>query len=115
MDRNETRLDVLFNSAGVMLAPKELLTKHGHDMQFGTNVLGHFYLTQLLLPILRSSVQSSTDQHVRVVNVSSDAHWAAPTPKSGGPILYDTLVDGPARNKLGAMQKYAQSKAVSVP
>lgn len=111
-NRNETRLDVLFNSAGVMAAPMEFLSAHGHDIQFGTNVLGHFYITQLLLPILISSAKSSSDQHVRVVNVSSNGHWSAPPPNKGGPILYDTLVEGPARKKSGSQTMYFQSKAV---
>lgn len=92
----------------------ELLTAHGHDMQFGTNVLGHFYLTQLLLPILISSAKSSNDKHVRVVNVSSNGHWNAPPPTKGGPILYNTLVDGPARNKMATQPMYFQSKAVKM-
>lgn len=81
-------------------------------MQFGTNVLGHFYLTQLLLPILTASAKSSPDQHVRVVNVSSNGHWMAPTSKKGGPILYDTLVESTARKKLSTRMLYSQSKAV---
>ena len=90
------------------------ITTHGHDMQFGTNVIGHFYLTQLLLPTLIATAESSPDRHVRVVNVSSNGHWAAPSPDKGGPILYDTLVDGPARIKYGdTMRMCFQSKAVS--
>lgn len=105
-------MDVLFNSAGVMLTPMDSVTAHGHDMQFGTNVLGHFYLTQLLLPILISSAKTSSDQHVRVVNVSSNAHWVAPQPKNGGPIVYDTLIDGHTRRKYSNSRLYSQSKAV---
>ncbi|MEO6886750.1 MAG: oxidoreductase [Jatrophihabitantaceae bacterium] len=57
------RLDVLVNNAGVMALP-EGRTKDGFEMQFGTNHLGHFALTGLLLPKI-------TD---RVVTVSSGAH-----------------------------------------
>jgi NAD(P)-dependent dehydrogenase (short-subunit alcohol dehydrogenase family) len=56
-------LDVLVNNAGVMMLPK-LETRDGFEMQFGTNHLGHFALTNLLLPHI-------TD---RVVTVSSGAH-----------------------------------------
>ncbi|MFG3661398.1 oxidoreductase [Streptomyces sp. NPDC047706] len=56
-------LDLLVNNAGVMMLP-ELRTKDGFEMQFGTNHLGHFALTNLLLPYV-------TD---RVVTVSSGAH-----------------------------------------
>ncbi|GAA4100122.1 hypothetical protein GCM10022214_76750 [Actinomadura miaoliensis] len=56
-------LDLLINNAGVMNIP-ESRTKDGFEMQFGTNHLGHFALTNLLLPHV-------TD---RVVTVSSGAH-----------------------------------------
>ncbi|PKW08623.1 NAD(P)-dependent dehydrogenase, short-chain alcohol dehydrogenase family [Streptomyces sp. 1222.5] len=56
-------LDVLINNAGVMLLPEQR-TKQGFEMQFGTNHLGHFALTNLLLPYV-------TD---RVVTVASAAH-----------------------------------------
>ncbi|MDF3300307.1 oxidoreductase [Streptomyces tropicalis] len=61
-------LDLLINNAGVMMLPKQR-TKDGFEMQFGTNHLGHFALTNLLLPHV-------TD---RVVTVSSGAHrWGNP-------------------------------------
>jgi hypothetical protein len=58
------KADVLINNAGIMAAPYAL-TADGFESQIGTNHLGHFALTNLLLPIL-------TD---RVVTVSSMAHW----------------------------------------
>ncbi|MGI5376491.1 oxidoreductase [Streptomyces sp. CA-251387] len=56
-------LDLLINNAGVMMLPQQR-TADGFEMQFGTNHLGHFALTNLLLPYV-------TD---RVVTVSSGAH-----------------------------------------
>ncbi|WP_342314595.1 SDR family NAD(P)-dependent oxidoreductase [Mycobacterium avium subsp. hominissuis] len=56
--------DVLINNAGIMAVPYAL-TVDGFESQIGTNHLGHFALTNLLLPRL-------TD---RVVTVSSMAHW----------------------------------------
>ena len=61
------RIDVLINNAGVMWTPKQV-TKDGFEMQFGTNHLGHFALTGLLLDHLLP-VRGS-----RVVTVSSMGH-----------------------------------------
>ena len=57
-------LDVLVNNAGIMAVPYAL-TRDGFESQIGTNHLGHFALTNLLLPKI-------TD---RVVTVSSIMHW----------------------------------------
>ena len=62
-----SRLDLLINNAGVMIPPYSKTTD-GFELQFGTNHLGHFALTGLLLPILKNTPGS------RVVNVSSMAH-----------------------------------------
>ncbi|MFC8826013.1 oxidoreductase [Streptomyces sp. NPDC057137] len=56
-------VDLLINNAGVMAVP-ESRTKDGFETQLGTNHLGHFALTNLLLPHVTG----------RVVNVSSGAH-----------------------------------------
>jgi NAD(P)-dependent dehydrogenase (short-subunit alcohol dehydrogenase family) len=61
------RIDLLINNAGVMWTPKQV-TQDGFEMQFGTNHLGHFALTGLLLDHLLP-VRGS-----RVVTVSSQGH-----------------------------------------
>ncbi len=61
-------LDILINNAGVMALPKRELTADGFERQFGTNHLGHFALTGLLLPALLQAPAP------RVVTVSSLAH-----------------------------------------
>ena len=48
------KIDILVNNAGVMGCPS-WKTEDGFEMQFGTNHLGHFLLTELLLPLLRKS------------------------------------------------------------
>jgi NAD(P)-dependent dehydrogenase (short-subunit alcohol dehydrogenase family) len=61
------RIDLLINNAGVMYTPYRQ-TADGFEMQFGTNHLGHFALTGLLLPQLLAAPRS------RVVTVSSMGH-----------------------------------------
>ncbi|MGO9383343.1 MAG: oxidoreductase [Mycobacterium sp.] len=58
------KADILINNAGVMAVPYTV-TVDGFESQIGTNHLGHFALTNLLLPKLSD----------RVVSVSSMAHW----------------------------------------
>jgi len=66
-------LHVLVNNAG--LAGLRGVTKQGFEVAFGTNHLGHFLLTQLLLPRLRQS--ASPGALSRIVSVSSKAHYDA--------------------------------------
>lgn len=61
------RLDLLINNAGVMVPPLTK-TEDGFELQFGTNHLGHFALTGLLLPMLNHTLDA------RIVTVSSTAH-----------------------------------------
>jgi len=70
-------LDLLINNAGVMTPPHYRETAEGHELQFGTNHLGHFALTGRLLPALLATAAP------RVVTVSSIAHH------SGGPRLLE--------------------------
>jgi len=66
-------LDLLINNAGVMAPKRRTLTANGFEIQFGTNVLGHYVLTALLLPALvRAAV--SNPQRPRVVTLASIAH-----------------------------------------
>jgi NAD(P)-dependent dehydrogenase (short-subunit alcohol dehydrogenase family) len=61
------RIDLLLNNAGVM-APPLIRTADGFEMQFGTNHLGHFALTGLLLPTLLAAPEP------RVVTTASNVH-----------------------------------------
>ena len=60
-------LDLLINNAGVMASPRRL-TEDGFELHLGTNHLGHFVLTRLLLPLMEGR------EDARVVTVSSNAH-----------------------------------------
>lgn len=63
----EEYIHLLVNNAGIMMCPRQL-TEDGHELQFGTNHLGHFLFTLLLLPRIIKSAPA------RIVNVSSLAH-----------------------------------------
>jgi NAD(P)-dependent dehydrogenase (short-subunit alcohol dehydrogenase family) len=90
-------LDLLINNAGVMIPPYSKTTE-GFELQFGSNHLGHFALTGLLLPFLEKGNQP------RVVTLSSIAHRA-------GVIDFDNL-DGSKGYK--AMKFYSQSKLANL-
>jgi NAD(P)-dependent dehydrogenase (short-subunit alcohol dehydrogenase family) len=63
------KLQVLVNNAGINLPSREI-TSDGYEKVFATNHLAYFYLTSLLLDVLKSSAPS------RIINVSSNAHSA---------------------------------------
>lgn len=95
----EGPLDLLVNNAGVMAPPRRSRTRDGFELQFGTNHLGHFVLTGLLLPALLAAGEPS-----RVVTVSSVAH-------RGGS---ESVVDGNASEPYNAQQTYANSKLANL-
>src|SRR3954469_9719575 len=74
------RIDLLINNAGVMYTPKQT-TRDGFEMQFGTNHLGHFALTGLLLDLLlpvpgsRVVTVSSTGHRIRAAVHFDDLNW----------------------------------------
>jgi NAD(P)-dependent dehydrogenase (short-subunit alcohol dehydrogenase family) len=87
-------VDLLINNAGVMIPPLSR-TADGFELQFGTNHLGHFALTNLLLPNVTG----------RVVTVSSDAHRF-------GAIDFDDL--NWERRRYRAWRAYGQSKVANL-
>ncbi|CAE6405804.1 unnamed protein product [Rhizoctonia solani] len=112
----EEELHVLYNNAGVMMSPTELKTANGYDLQFGTNVLGPYLFTTLLLSTLIHTAHTSPLARgiVRVVNASSGVHWAAPR----GGINYASLIPNnkdadETRHRMGSTSLYAQSKWAS--
>lgn len=74
------RIDLLINNAGVMYTPRKT-TRDGFELQFGTNHLGHFALTGLLLdrllpvPGSRVVTVSSTGHRVRAAIHFDDLQW----------------------------------------
>jgi NAD(P)-dependent dehydrogenase (short-subunit alcohol dehydrogenase family) len=93
----EDQLHILVNNAGIMACPKGK-TKDGFELQLGTNHLGHFLLTNLLLDLLKSASPS------RVVVVSSEAYkW--------GTINRDDLM---CENSYSKYRAYGQSKLANI-
>jgi NAD(P)-dependent dehydrogenase (short-subunit alcohol dehydrogenase family) len=92
------RLDILINNAGVMAVPELRQTADGFEMQFGTNHLGHFALTGLLLDTLMHT------PNARVVTVSSSAH-------NMGRINFDNLNAEQSYNRWVA---YGESKVANL-
>lgn len=68
-------IDLLINNAGVMTPPNRQETKDGHELQFGTNHLGHFALTLGLLPLLREGGARVTHQ-TSIAARSGEINWA---------------------------------------
>jgi NAD(P)-dependent dehydrogenase (short-subunit alcohol dehydrogenase family) len=88
------QLDVLINNAGVMAVPQRMTTADGFELQFGSNFLGPFALTNLLLPHLLSS------ESPRVTTMASGA-------ANFGSIHFRDLQSAESYSSVGA---YSQSK-----
>ena len=97
-----SKLDVLVNNTGVMNPPKREVTKQHFSVQFGTNHLGHFLLTGLLLDILKNTPNS------RVSVQSSIVHK---TESMKPDIYFDDLNFEKSYNR---EQAYAQSKLANL-
>jgi NAD(P)-dependent dehydrogenase (short-subunit alcohol dehydrogenase family) len=93
----ERSLQILILNAGIMACPKSY-TKDGFEMQIGTNHLGHFLLTNLLLDVLKASPPS------RIVVVSSSGHKL-------GDISKDDFMSEKSYSKIKA---YGQSKLANI-
>jgi NAD(P)-dependent dehydrogenase (short-subunit alcohol dehydrogenase family) len=91
-------LNLLINNAGVMALPQRRATADGFEMQFGTNHLGHFALTGLLMPLVACTPGA------RVVSVSSGAHRM-------GRINFDDLQ---WEKSYGRWPAYGQSKLANL-
>ncbi|XVF09905.1 hypothetical protein REPUB_Repub07fG0137200 [Reevesia pubescens] len=98
-------LNILINNAGIMATPF-MLSKDGIELQFATNHIGHFLLTNLLLETMKKTAHRSKMEG-RIVNVSSRRHKFS-YPEG---IRFNKLNDQSGYNSLSA---YGQSKLANV-
>ena len=92
------KLDILVNNAGIMMCPMTH-TEEGWELQFATNHLGHFLLTNLLVPALKKS------RSARVISVASGGHNVASVDFDD--INYD-------HRTYSAVEAYGQSKTANI-
>lgn len=107
LTRQISSIDVLFLNAGVMTPPPGSKTAQGHDLQLGTNVIGHFCLQQQLLPLLRSAVHRTGE--ARIIWVASDGSKSSPSPDG---IHWENL--NGEKPIVSPWALYAQSKAGNI-
>lgn len=94
-------VDVLINNAGVMMIPTYQTTPEGIEMHFGTNHVGHFLFTNLLMPALRKAPAGP-----RVLNISSAGN-------GGSPVRFDDYNFGEGES-YEPFLGYAQSKCANM-
>ncbi len=97
-DSIDSPVDLLINNAGVMEPPRWRATEDGHELQFGTNHLGHAALTAHLLPQLLAAPAP------RVTTVSSIAHHRGD----------EHVVDGNPAEGYRSSRAYGQSKLANL-
>ncbi|KAJ0382837.1 hypothetical protein COL922a_011727 [Colletotrichum nupharicola] len=83
-DSKISQIDVMINCAGIMYVKEFTTDAEGNELQFSANHIGHFLLTNLLLPKILAAGEDS-----RIINVSSHGHqlsdvwWSDPTFNKG--------------------------------
>ncbi|KAJ0367126.1 hypothetical protein COL26b_011413 [Colletotrichum chrysophilum] len=83
-DSNISQIDVMINCAGIMYVKEFTTDAEGNELQFSANHIGHFLLTNLLLPKILAAGEDA-----RIINVSSHGHqlsdvwWSDPTFNKG--------------------------------
>ncbi|PIO74416.1 hypothetical protein TELCIR_03580 [Teladorsagia circumcincta] len=99
--KEENKIDILINNAGVMFYPKYEKTVDGHEMTWQSNYLGHFLLTHLLLPALEKA------EKARIVIVASKLHLLSKS------LDLETIDDAKKYGFIGFAQ-YNRSKLANV-
>ena len=101
----ETALHGLINNAGIMAKPFEM-TRDDHEAQWQTNYLAHWVLTENLLPLMLRTAKTLPAGSVRIVNITSSGHLAAP---KGGINFKDLSL-----KESGPWARYGQSKLANI-
>jgi NAD(P)-dependent dehydrogenase (short-subunit alcohol dehydrogenase family) len=104
INASTSRLDILILNAGIMAVPPGK-SESGHDIQLGTNHIGHFQLTKLLLPLLEKTA-AMPGSDVRVISVSSEAYNMSPS--------IDTITSTEKLTATGPWARYGASKAANI-
>ncbi|KAL3475357.1 NAD(P)-binding protein [Aspergillus californicus] len=99
----ESKLDVLWNNAGVSQPPLGSVSKQGYELQLATNCLGPFLFTQLLLPLLDAAIPLSIPGAVRGVWLSSQVAELSSPPEG---LIMSELTSPPKNN----IRNYLNSK-----
>ncbi|KAH8151408.1 uncharacterized protein LAJ45_04612 [Morchella importuna] len=119
--RQESRLDVLWHNAGIMLPPDGTVDKHGHEIQMGTNVIAPWLFQSFLTPLMvkTAALPETPKNSVRVLWVGSLANNSSPYP--GGINWDDINFEKPLPGLKsmivpleGRILKYGQSKAANI-
>lgn len=97
-----SRLDLLINNAGAVYTERKL-SKDGIELTWAVNHLAYFYLTDLLLDVVKNTAAQT--KHARIINVSSDAHVR------GKIDFADTTFE---RRSYSSIAAYAQSKLANI-
>lgn len=98
-------LNILINNAGIMATPFKL-SQDNIELQFATNHIGHFLLTNLLLETMKKTVRESSNEG-RIVNVSSRRHQFS-YPEG---VRFDKIND---QSGYDSLTSYGQSKLANV-
>jgi retinol dehydrogenase-12 len=106
LEGQATKIDAVFLNAGVMRPPAGSKTVQDYELQWGTNVVGHFVFQQLMMPLLLASAKQT---QVRIIWVSSDGSGLSPSPDG---IFWDDI--NGTKTKLSPWNFYTQSKAGNV-
>ncbi|TGJ81807.1 hypothetical protein E0Z10_g6960 [Xylaria hypoxylon] len=111
---SETRLDVIWHNAAIMLAPEGSKSKQGHELTFATNVLGPFLLQYFVTPILVHTAKQPDASKESVRSCWASSGESVAPPGEDGIVWDDCGLDGPGYSGFdGRTRRYMQSKAAN--